>query len=307
MARRRRRTGREVNGILLLDKPRGMTSNQALQAVKRLYRAQKAGHTGSLDPLATGLLPICLGEATKISGFLLDADKAYTARCRLGIKTDSADADGHVIATRPVVDVSQQRIEQALTNYLGDIQQIPPMHSAIKQNGMPLYKLAHQGIEVEREPRRVTIHEIKLLHWAEDEMDIYVHCSKGTYIRTLADDLGEDLGCGAHITALRRKRVEPFDGENMLTLEALEALAQQSDDALDACLLPMESALKQWPAVKLSAESAFYLCKGQAVFVPHTKGQGLVRLYNNEENFIGVGVITDDGKVAPKRLMNMTN
>jgi tRNA pseudouridine55 synthase len=307
VARRRRRTGREVNGILLLDKPRGMTSNQALQAVKRIYRAQKAGHTGSLDPLATGLLPVCLGEATKISGFLLDADKAYSARCRLGIRTDSADADGEIIATRPVVNISRERIEQALAKFMGDIQQIPPMHSAIKQNGTPLYKLAHQGIEVEREPRQVSIHEIRLVRWESEELDIYVHCSKGTYIRTLADDLGEELGCGAHITDLRRERVEPFSGESMVALQTLETLAQQGNEALDACLLPVEAALKQWPAVKLSTESAFYLRQGQAVFVPRVKGQGWVRLYENEEDFIGVGVIQDDGKVAPKRLMNMAN
>ena len=304
---RRRRTGREVNGILLLDKPQGITSNQALQRVKRLFRAQKAGHTGSLDPLATGLLPICLGEATKVSGFLLEADKAYTASCRLGVRTDSADADGQVISTRPVEGITQQRIEQALFGFLGDIQQVPPMHSAIKQNGMPLYKLAHQGIEVEREARQIRIHDLKLLRWEADELDISVHCSKGTYVRTLVDDLGEELGCGAHITALRRERVEPFGGEGMLTLTALESLAEQGDEVLDASLLPVEEALKKWPAVKLSVESAFYLGQGQAVFVPNMKGQGWVRLYNNEENFLGVGVITDDGKVAPKRLMNMTN
>ena len=181
------------------------------------------------------------------------------------------------------------------------------MHSAIKQNGTPLYKLAHQGIEVEREPRRVKIHEIRLLCWEGEELEIYVHCSKGTYIRTLADDLGEELGCGAHITDLRRERVEPFSGETMLTLQTLEALAQQDVKALDASLLPVEAALKQWPAVILSTESAFYLRQGQAVFVPRVKGQGWVRLYDNEEDFMGVGVIQDDGKVAPKRLMNMTN
>lgn len=304
---RRRHSGRAVNGILLLDKPQGITSNAALQVAKRLFKAQKAGHTGSLDPLATGLLPLCFGEATKVSGFLLDADKAYTACCQLGVRTDSADADGKMIEQRPVGEITAQQVSKLMEDFTGEQQQIPPMHSAIKQNGTPLYKLAHQGKEVERQPRTVTIHELRLLRLEGDQLEIYVHCSKGTYIRTLADDIGQALGCGAHITALRRERVDPFESEKMVTMAQLEALARQGDEALDACLLPIEAALKQWPAVNLSPDSAFYLRKGQAVFVPNMREQGWLRLYDAEQQFIGIGVLQDDGKVAPKRLMNMAN
>ena len=303
---RRRRHGRAVNGILLLDKPRGMTSNAALQVVKRLFQAQKAGHTGSLDPLATGLLPLCFGEATKISGFLLDADKAYTATCQLGIRTDSADADGQVIEQRPVGELTAEQVRQVMAQYVGDYEQTPPMHSAVKQNGTPLYKLAHQGLEVERKSRTVSIHELNLTRLAGDQLEFYVHCSKGTYVRTLADEIGQDLGCGAHITALRRVRVEPFETENMLTLAQLEALAARGEEALDASLLPIEAALKQWPAVNLSPDSAFYLCQGQAVFVPNMNQAGLLRLYDVHQRFIGIGMLQEDGKVAPKRLMNNT-
>lgn len=305
MAERRtkRKKGRNLTGIILLDKPAGITSNKALQQVKTLFNAQKAGHTGSLDPIATGLLPICLGEATKISQFLLSADKTYLAGIKLGIKTSSGDADGETIQTRPVNVKNLAQIEGVLQKYKGDIDQIPPMHSAIKKNGVPLYKLAHQGIVVEREPRTVTIFDLQLVSFEGDHLQIRVHCSKGTYIRTLADDIGEDLGCGAHINLLRREHVGPFRGESMYTMEQLESLAEQGFDVLDKVLLPIDQGLMQWPEVNLTGDMAFYVQQGQPVFVPKVKETGLVRLYLNDQEFLGVGEILDDGRVAPKRLM----
>lgn len=302
MARRRNR-GRNVHGILLLDKPSGLTSNRALQMVKRLYNANKAGHTGSLDPLATGMLPICLGEATKVSGFLLDADKQYRAVCRLGIKTNSADAEGEVIEERPVGPLSEAQVREVLERFTGTFSQIPPMHSAIKKDGVPLYKLAHQGLEIEREPREVTIHRIELLRLTGDELEIDVHCSKGTYIRTLAEDIGEALGCGAHIAALHRTGVGGLEMARVVGLETLESLAEDGFDALDALLLPPGDALPDWPAVRLSSDASFYLRQGQAVFVPQLKASGWVRLYDSNEAFLGLGTVLDDGRVAPKRLL----
>ena len=301
--RNKRKKGRNLTGIVLLDKPIGITSNKALQQVKTLFKAQKAGHTGSLDPIATGLLPICMGDATKVSQFLLSADKTYLAGLKLGIKTNSGDADGEVIQSRPVNVKNREQIEQILQRYKGDIEQIPPMHSAIKQNGVPLYKLAHQGIEVEREPRSVTIFNLQLVSFENDELQIRVHCSKGTYIRTLADDIGEDLGCGAHIFQLRREQVGPFTGDVMYTMDQLEALANQGFEEMDKVLLPIDNALMQWPGVNLTGDAAFYIQQGQPVFLPKVKEQGFVRLYLNNEEFLGVGQIMDDGRVAPKRLM----
>lgn len=303
MARRRKR-GRDVNGVLLLDKPVGLTSNGALQRVKRLLNANKAGHTGSLDPLASGMLPLCFGEATKISAYLLDADKRYRAVCKLGVITDSGDADGEVKETRPVETYDESRIREVLEGFMGGIAQIPPMHSAIKRGGVPLYKLAHQGIEVEREAREVTIHALELLRYEGDELEIDVTCSKGTYIRTLAEDIGEALGCGAHIAALRRTGVGALEGFPTYSLEALETLAgEQGLAALDELLIPMDAALPDWPEVRLSEDASFYLCKGQPVFVPKLKNSGLVRLYQGETRFLGLGTVLDDGRVAPKRLL----
>lgn len=303
MARRSKR-GRQVNGVLMLDKPVGITSNAALQKVKRLFNANKAGHTGSLDPLASGVLPICLGEATKISGFLLSADKEYRAVLKLGQTTDSGDADGSVTQTRPVISITEPRVHEVLQSFLGQISQIPPMHSAIKRDGQPLYKLAHQGIVVEREPRDVTIHHLDLLRMAADELEIEVSCSKGTYIRTLAEDIGEMLGCGAHITMLRRIGVGSLDTHKMYSFASLEAIVEQSGTgALDDLLLPMESALPDWPEVRLSEDASFYLCQGQAVFVPQLKDRGWVRLYAGDKRFLGLGTVLDDGRVAPKRLL----
>jgi len=304
MARRRRNKGRNISGILLLDKPIGMTSNAALQRVKRLFNANKAGHTGSLDPMATGLLPLCLGEATKVSGFLLDSDKRYTGTAKLGERTDSGDADGEVQQTRPVESYSETRILDIFKQFTGEISQIPPMHSAIKVDGQPLYKLAHQGIEIERKPRQVEIFSLELLAQREDELDVEVHCSKGTYIRTLVQDVGELLGCGAHLNALRRTAAGPFDLEKCITLAELEQLAEEGFAAMDAHLLPMETALADWPQLRLTEDSTHYLCQGQAVQVHKAPTRGWVCLFANDDRFLGVGQILGDGRVAPRRLIN---
>ena len=300
---KRKPKGRNISGIVLLDKPIGMTSNAALQTVKRLFNASKAGHTGSLDPLATGLLPLCLGEATKISGFLLDADKHYIATCKLGINTTTADAEGEIISTRPVPSLDQARIEQVLEQFRGQISQIPPMHSAIKQNGQPLYKLAHQGIEVERKPRDVHIYSLNLIRHNGDELEIAIHCSKGTYIRTLAEDIGEVLGCGAHLIGLRRTGSGPFSLEQAVSIETLQIKAEQGSAALDTLLFPIENALLDWPTVKLSEDSAYYLQQGQAIQIARAPTSGLVCLFKGEDVFLGIGQILDDGRVAPKRLL----
>ncbi len=303
---RRHGDERRVDGILLLDKPAGLTSNAALQKVKRLYRARKAGHTGSLDPLASGLLPVCLGEATKVSGFLLDADKHYWVSCRLGVRTATGDAEGEVLKTRPVDAVTEKRLREVMQDYSGDIDQIPPMYSAVKHQGQRLYALARQGVEVERAPRRITIHAMDLLNFRLPLVEIDVHCSKGTYIRTLVDDIGEVLGCGAHVADLRRFGVGPYGAAGMVTLDTLEErLAAGGEKALDDLLLPMESGLSQWPDVRLTGDAAFYLRQGQPVLVPHAPTAGLVRLYEGQRRFLGVGEILDDGRVAPRRLLNI--
>jgi tRNA pseudouridine55 synthase len=302
---RRHGNERRVDGILLLDKPAGLTSNAALQQVKRLYRARKAGHTGSLDPLASGLLPICLGEATKVSGFLLDADKHYWVSCRLGVRTTTADAEGQVLETRSVEAITEKRLLQVMEGFSGSIEQIPPMYSAVKHQGQRLYALARKGVEVEREPRQVTIHAMELLDFQLPLVEIGVHCSKGTYIRTLVEDIGEALGCGAHVADLRRFGVGPFNASGMVNLDDLEdCLAREGEKGLDGLLLPMESGLSQWPDVRLSGDAAFYLRQGQPVLVPHAPTTGLVRLYEGQRRFLGVGEILDDGRVAPRRLLN---
>jgi len=294
--------GRPVSGILLLDKPLGLSSNHALQHVKRLFDARKAGHTGSLDPLADGMLPICLGDATKLSAFLLDADKYYRFRVRLGQTTATGDTEGEILQTRPTDGIDVQQIESVLTRFRGEIEQMPPMYSALKHQGKRLYELAREGVEVAREPRTVQIRELTLLAVDLPEFDLQVHCSKGTYVRALATDIGEALGCGAHVTALRRTGVGPYTGYPMYTMDALEAEAQQGMAALDALLLPIDTALAGWPEVRVSADTAFYLKQGQAVLVPKAPTEGLVRIYQGDD-FLAVGQIQDDGLVAPKRLM----
>lgn len=298
------RSRRAVNGVLLLDKPVGLTSNAALQVVKRLYQAQKAGHTGSLDPLASGLLPICLGAATKLSGYLLNADKSYEFTCRLGIATTTGDAEGAVTATHPLPELSHTLVAEVLQRFVGESLQTPPMYSALKRNGQPLYKLARQGIEVEREPRAVTIHELQLLRWEGEWLECRMRCTKGTYVRTLAEDIGKALGCGAHIAALRRTAVQPYDAAPMLTLDHLHELAERGLAALDALLLPLDSALTQWPALQVRGDAAFYLRQGQAVLIPRAPAQGWVRLYQGAEDFLGLGEVLDDGRVEPRRLFS---
>jgi len=301
---RRSPKGRAVNGILPLDKPVGIGSNEVLQVVKRLFRARKAGHTGSLDQLASGLLPLCFGEATKMSGFLLNADKRYLASFRLGVTTGTADAEGEILRERPVPALTRQRVEEVLARFTGEIEQIPPMHSAIKYHGQRLYKLAHQGLVVERAPRSVTIHAFRLLEIMPDRLDVEVGCSKGTYIRTLAEDVGEALGCGAHVCALRRIAAGPFVAAEMVTLATLESLAARSPERLDGLLLPMESALGNWPQVNLPENAAFYLRRGQPVLVAHAPTEGLVRIYAGSRRFLGVGEVLEDGRIAPKRLVH---
>lgn len=300
---KRRRKGRPVSGILLLDKPVGITSNAALQKVKWIYKAAKAGHTGSLDPLAEGLLPICLGEATKISAYLLDADKRYTTTVKLGEKTTTADAEGEVIESRPVENISAQRVTEVLQNFLGEQEQIPPMYSAVKHEGKRLYDLAREGKEVERKSRKITIYSLELTSINADELVLDVHCSKGTYIRTLAEDIGEMLGCGGHVSALRRTSVGPFDESNCMTLASLEEQADAPFAELDALLLPIDNGLNHWPEVRLDTNSSHYLKQGQPVLVPKAPTEGWVRVYDASDNFIGVGEVDDDGLIAPRRLM----
>ena len=301
---RRRQPGRNVNGILLLDKPIGWTSNTALQHVKGLFRARKAGHTGSLDPLAEGLLPICFGVATKLSAFLLDADKRYRVVVKLGVTTTTGDAEGEVLETASVEGVSEKDIRAAALRFTGNIEQIPPMYSAVKHKGERLYRLARQGIEVERKPRAVSIYAIELVAFESPSITIDVHCSKGTYVRTLAEDMGRVLGCGAHVSALRRTGVGPFGDEDLADIGALEQRLEESGpEGLDRYLLPPESALQDWPDVRLSDDAAYYLRMGQAVLVPKAPLEGWVRLYTSSADFIGVGHIDEDGKVAPKRLI----
>lgn len=299
---RRKQKGRLVNGILLLDKPTGMTSNKALQVVKFIYRAQKAGHTGSLDPLASGLLPICLGEATKISAFLLDADKRYQVEMRLGQKTDTGDSDGKIIEEKPIPDIPAKILESVLDRHRGEISQIPPMYSALRHEGTRLYKLAREGVEVERKPREVSIHQLDLLEKTTQTMRMNVHCSKGTYVRTLVEDIGDALGCGAHVTELRRLGVGPYQDCEMITLEAVEESRAEAYSTMDERLLPLDSALPEWPEVNLNADLAYYVRQGQPVFVPNVRGSGMVRLYNDHSILMGVGQIQPDGKIAPKRL-----
>jgi tRNA pseudouridine55 synthase len=305
---RRNKRGRAVHGILLLDKPGGMSSNGALQRVKRLFDAARAGHTGSLDPLATGLLPICLGEATKVSAFLLEADKRYRFTARLGETTDSGDADGEPLATSAIDGIDSARIEAALDGLRGEIEQLPPMHSALKHAGRPLYEYARRGIDIERSPRPTVIHRLDLLAFDGRDAEFEVHCAKGTYVRTLAEDLGAALGCGAHVTVLRRTGAGPFSDETLITLEELEADVT-SDEAgpqsLDRHLFPVDSALMAWPRLGLGPDLAGFIRQGQAVQVPRAPTDGLVRLYGPDGGFLGMGRITSDGRVAPKRLMNL--
>jgi len=302
--KKRKSRGRDIDGILLLDKPAGITSNDALQIVKRMFNASKAGHTGSLDKPATGMLPLCFGEATKFTSYLLNADKHYRAQCHLGVMTTTGDADGEVTLTRPVPgDLTAADINQVLKDFTGVISQVPPMHSALKHKGQRLYTLAYQGIEVERQPREVTIYSISLSDFAGDRFSIEVHCSKGTYIRTLVEDIGKQLGCGAHITGLQRTAVGPFPS-GMIGLDELARLSEQGVDALDACLQPIDAVIQDLPDIKLTSSVARYLVQGQPVIIPHAPTGGMLRIYDENGRFLGVAEVLDDGRIAPRRLVN---
>lgn len=298
---------RNIDGILLLDKPTGITSNAALQVVKRMFRASKAGHTGSLDPLASGMLPICFGEATKFSQFLLEADKHYRVTAKLGIKTDSGDAEGEIIEQRAIGDISIEKLLAVLSQFHGEIQQVPSMFSALKHKGQPLYKLARKGITIERNSRPVRILQLTLIDYQTDTLTLEVRCSKGTYIRTLVEDIGEALGCGAHVTYLRRIAAASYQEQQMISLDDLTRFLEQDGLAkLDALLLPLVSCVQTWPILSLSSTASHYLRKGQAIMVPQAPQSGWVQLLGNEGQFIGVGEMLADGKVAPRRLVRAT-
>jgi tRNA pseudouridine55 synthase len=300
---------RDVNGILILDKSPGLSSNAALQEAKRMFNAKKAGHTGSLDPLATGVLPLCFGEATKFSQFLLDANKQYLATVSLGVKTNTGDAEGEILTQRSVDGFKDSVIEAALEQFRGEIEQIPPMFSALKLNGQPLYKLARQGIEVERKARPVTIFKMELIENLGESLVLDIHCSKGTYIRTLAEDIGDVLGCGAHISALQRTGSGPFVLAQALTLDKLAEIRDEGGFAsLDQALMSPAAAVQDWPRVELTEISASYLKQGQPVQIAKAPTTGWVRIFsesagNDGDQFIGVGEIMEDGRIAPRRLV----
>ena len=299
-----RKRGRDIHGVFLLDKPQGMSSNDIMQKVKRIFQANKAGHTGALDPLATGMLPICLGEATKFSQFLLDADKRYLVTAKLGERTDTSDAEGQIVETRDV-NVKTSEILTALEQFRGDILQVPTMFSALKYNGKPLYEYARQGITVEREARPITIFELNFIEYNAPYLTLEVHCSKGTYIRTLVDDLGEALGCGAHVTMLRRTAVADYPTEKILDWNALQALVEPQDlSLLDALLLPIDTAVAKLPALTLNESQAQGIGFGQRVkFDNSNRLQGQVRLFSHENRFLGVAVIDENNVIRPQRLV----
>lgn len=294
-----KRLKKHINGILLLDKPLGFSSNQALQKIKWLLQAAKAGHTGTLDPLATGLLPLCFGEATKFAHYLTDADKTYVATVKLGVTTTTGDAEGEVLSTQPV-HISQVQLEQACQQFVGEISQVPPMYSALKHEGKALYEYARAGVEIERKARNVTIHHITLNAFADSVATITVTCSKGTYIRTLAEDIGKQLSCGAHLIGLRRTATANYQIAQAMTLEQFEALSAEQRIAV---LRPADSAVLHLPALTLDADSTYYLQQGQAVWRSGAIPQGLLRLYSEQEVFLGLGEQQSDGKIAPKRLV----
>ena len=301
-----RKKGNDVDGILLLDKPLGRSSNSALQKARYIFNAKKAGHTGSLDPLATGVLPICFGQASKVTPFLLDSDKRYRCTAQLGVTTTTGDKEGEELETREVTSFTESNIEKVLENYRGAIEQIPPMHSALKHNGQPLYKLARQGIEVKRKVRHVTIHELTLVEFDKDSITLDVHCSKGTYIRTLAQDIGDDLGFGAHLSMLRRTDVSPFDCDTLYTLEDLKKLAEENK--LAEVLLPIDSVLLEFPEIQLTDEEVSLIRNGIKIRRQDTPKSDMIRLYSPQNEFLGIGeyLLSENNQalLKPKRLMN---
>lgn len=303
----RRRKGRSVNGILVIDKPAGITSNGILQQVKHLYGAAKAGHTGALDPLATGVLPLCFGEATKFSQLMLDSDKAYVTTARLGVRTETADSEGAVVEERPVpADLTEQAVEAVLADFRGQIEQVPSMYSALKHKGRPLYEYAREGIEVERPARPVTIYELTLLAIRDGELDLAVKCTKGTYVRNLVEDIGEALGCGAHVTALRRTLASGFTLEDAREVPALEQMREQGQ-SLDGLLQAPDKALTMFPELALEGPNLRSILNGQPVRIPGQSLSGPVRLYG-DHRFVGLGEGQPDGddaiKVVPRRLVS---
>ena len=295
---------KQVHGILLLDKPINMTSNGALQRVKRLFNAIKAGHTGSLDPIATGMLPICFGEATKFSQFLLDSSKTYYVEVKLGEQTNTGDTEGEVVAVKETAHVNQENLNAALKKFLGKSSQIPPMFSAIKHQGQPLYRLARRGIQVERKPREITIFSIELNSFNTNTFTFTVHCSKGTYVRTLVEDICKEVGCCGHVKELRRLAVAPYGDAKMYSLNQIEELANKTGETtLYNSLLPIETAVQSYPLVKLTTTSAYYLRMGQAVRAPNASTNVLVRLMSEDMTFLGVGEVLADGRVKPHRLV----
>ena len=300
----RRRKGRNVNGILVIDKPMGVTSNGILQQVKRLYGAAKAGHTGALDPLATGVLPLCFGEATKFSQMMLDSDKAYITTARLGIRTETGDSEGAVVEEKPVPALTEADVEAVLARFRGPIEQVPSMYSALKHQGRPLYEYAREGIEIERPARPVTIHELTLLAVRENELDLAVSCTKGTYIRSLVEDIGDALGCSAHVSALRRTMASGYTLEAAHDVGTLEAMRERGE-SLDGLLLPPDSALTMFPELHLSGPSLVSILNGQPVRMTDQSLEGLVRLYGNQ-GFVGLAeALPEDGgiQLVPRRLI----
>ncbi len=294
-----KRPKRPISGVLLLDKPAGFSSNQALQRAKHLFTAAKAGHTGNLDPFATGLLPVCFGEATKFSQTLLDADKMYRAVLKLGITTTTGDTEGEV-TSRTQVQLTHEQVERAVMSFLGPITQLPPMYSALKHQGKPLYEYARNGVEIERKARDVVIHDIRLERFAGDEAEIVVSCSKGTYIRVLAEDIGKKLGCGAHLIVLQRLETGGFLFRDARTLAQLEAM---SGEERDSCLLPVDVLLQGLPVVELDADGAYYFRQGQAIWKSGIQHPGLLRVYAPQGVFLGLAENVGDGRIAPRRVL----
>lgn len=298
----RRKKGRNLNGVLLLDKPQGMTSNDVLQKVKHVFNAQKAGHTGALDPLATGMLPICFGESTKFSQYLLDSDKRYRVIAQLGIRTDTSDADGQVVAEK-TVKIKEADILAVLPHFRGDVMQIPTMFSALKYQGRPLYEYARQGITVTREARPITIYENRFISLNNNQLELEIHCSKGTYIRTIIDDLGEQLGCGAHVIYLRRLQVSTYPSEKMVSLDFLHQHSL-NQSLLDALLLPVDSPVLDYDHIELNAQQAKAILLGRQIHFdePYKGRTSLVRIYQHH-TFIGMGEVIGQ-TLFPKRLIH---
>ncbi len=300
-----RPTAVPVDGLLLLNKPAGITSNQALQKVKRLLQAKKAGHTGSLDPAATGMLPLCFGEATKVCAYLLEADKTYRVTARLGEASTTGDRDGEINATADVPDLERCAWEQILAQFCGETEQVPPMYSALKKDGKRLYELARKGQVVDREARRIRIDELHLLEISGTRLVLRVKCSKGTYIRTLVEDIAKAAGTVAYTARLHRETVGDFRAEDMLDLPGAERVAEAGPEALRARLLPTDLALSSWPDYHIPEDAAQRFCGGQAVAVAGDGAEGLVRVYAGEERFVGVGQLGSDGQLAPRRIFRL--